>query len=171
MALDELLAICTPPSSPRHARGDWQLVEQQLGPLPPDYKSLVETYGAGTFGGFLHVWTPFTPNRHVELRAAGAQTLAADRESRAKFPAKFTMKLHPEPGGLLPCGATDNGDGLYWITGGEPTTWRMFVLPDRELAGQHFEHDLTGFITAWFAGRLACECFSATDAMFEPSRA
>jgi hypothetical protein len=172
MGIRELVAACPPPARPTSPRGDWAAVAGRLCALPSDYRALVETYGTGTFGDLVWVWNPFEANRHLELVAAGAQTLEADRESRASFPDRFTMALHPEPGGLLPWGVTDNGDGLYWETTGAPDTWTVFVLPSRELAGERFAVGITDFLAGWLAGRIAPGAFGAASvAEFEPLRA
>ena len=50
-----------PPGNLRPFCG-WAELEQRLGfRLPSDYKALVETYGPGIFGGFIHVFQPSFP--------------------------------------------------------------------------------------------------------------
>src|SRR5262245_32412978 len=63
MAIDELLRVVAPPTSPVQT-GDlakWEQVEQALGTrLPTDYRHLLLRYGSGYFGyaGPLTVWNP-----------------------------------------------------------------------------------------------------------------
>ena len=48
--------------------------------------------------------------------------LAAYRQTRARFPERLPLPPFPEQGGVLPLGRTDNGDELYWVTQGPPTS-------------------------------------------------
>jgi hypothetical protein len=57
----------------------WLAVEQSLGvTLPGSYKKLIDTFGATSWGNFLHVLSPFGDN--LNLQRIGKQILDADRE-------------------------------------------------------------------------------------------
>jgi hypothetical protein len=56
MSLPELVAFIPPPSSLVDESGDWASIERDLTQLPNDYKSLVTSYGLGSFDGFVWVF-------------------------------------------------------------------------------------------------------------------
>jgi hypothetical protein len=119
--LPELLALIEGRPSPEDQR--WFTVESGLGlELPAAYKNMVDHFGGSTWCDFLHVLSPFTENQHLNLKQRGRTILEADLIGRQSFPAHFPLPLYPEAGGLLPWAVTDNGDTLYWITAGNPTT-------------------------------------------------
>lgn len=57
MDIAELVGIVAPPVVSPPAT-NWDEVESRLGPLPADYKQLIDVYGAGTFWGDLGVGGP-----------------------------------------------------------------------------------------------------------------
>ncbi|MCC9609496.1 SMI1/KNR4 family protein [Blastopirellula sp. JC732] len=129
-----LTSLLPPPETPCCNWGDWDLVTSEIGSeLPEDFKSLTETYGVATFCGCLWFHTPFyfagvdapgveeAPSYLAMLlsRFEEMDAVAGGREC-VPFP------QYPESGGLLPIGATDNGDILCWITTGEPNDWGLF---------------------------------------------
>jgi len=108
----------------------WLAVEQSLGvTLPGSYKKLIDTFGATSWGNFLHVLSPFGDN--LNLQRIGKQILDADRESRSRFASHYPLPLYPEPGGLLPWAVTDNGDTLYFITLANPDKWPTLIKGPR----------------------------------------
>ena len=115
----------------------WPVVEAEMGlRFPQSYKALVEIFGASTWGGFLHVLSPFETNPHRELRCRGKDILDADRVFREEFPETVLLPLYPEVGGILPWAVTDNGDTLYFVTRGSPATWPTMIKASR---GPEFE--------------------------------
>ena len=109
---------------------DWFGVEQALKlELPRSYKTLVDKFGASSWGDFLYILSPF--DESVNLRVQGKQILDADRESRQLFPSHYPFSLHPEPNGLLPWAVTDNGDTLYFITIGLADDWPTLIRGPR----------------------------------------
>lgn len=104
---------------------------------------------------FLTVFTPGVENRNLELlsqmgaRLGALQVLKRDFGDRGcPYPLWF------EPGGLLPWGASDNGDTLYWLTRGHPDQWTVAIGEGR---GPEFEeHPLSAcdFLAEWLSGRL-----------------
>ena len=70
--------------------GSWETVEGTLGfRLPADFKAIVSTYGAGTFGEFIHLLNPFAPGEGC-LKECSARILDADRSLAAEFPEMYT---------------------------------------------------------------------------------
>lgn len=172
MSIDELIAVCPPPDVPLHARGDWAAVEARLGPLPADYKALIETYGSGRFGELMPL-DPFDPNENVELVRVARMILDGDRETRRSFPEHLEgLPLHPEPGGLLPWAVHGNGGFVYWRMHGPPDRWPVMVLPSRELHGEEVAISATTLIARWLdGGDVPSALGDAEGARFVPSRA
>ena len=122
--LPKLAAISRGGSPPFDSR--WPEVEETLGvQLPGSYKSLIDRFGASTWGDFLHVLSPF--DEQSNLQRVGEQVIDADKMSRSSFPAHYPLPLYPETGGLLPWAATDNGDILYFITAGPADDWATVI--------------------------------------------
>jgi hypothetical protein len=159
--MDDLIALMAPPKRPLEVptASDWEQVERQLGRVPTDYRQFVTTYGTGTVDQFLWIFNPATGNPHLELRAAGTQHLEALRQTKQEFPPEFDVPLHPEPGGLLPFGLSDNGDILYWRAAGEPDTWRVCVMGPRAPETFDFDGCAVEFLTAVLSGEVVCDRF------------
>jgi hypothetical protein len=119
--------LIPPPASPVAAAGDWGAVEATIGlSLPDDFKRVVEVYGTGRFFGFLWVYSPFDPSEEWSLAhqvRLAAENLQAYRAEGFAVP----FPVHPEVGGLLNFGSTENGNLLNWITEGEPNGWRLAI--------------------------------------------
>ena len=141
------------------------IIEGELGiTLPSDWKELLRLYGYGTFGDFLHLYSPFFAPCSMlsQVRA----TLAADRESATPF------LLFPDVGGALPWASTDDGDSLYWITRGAPDAWPVGVYNPR--SGHPLdvlERNATDLLAAWLDGEpLSSHLASEPPRCFDPWR-
>jgi hypothetical protein len=154
MSLRALIEVCPPPARPKFASGDWTRVTSVLGPIPSDYRQLIERYGSGAFARRVTIFNPFDPNPYVELVASAMRALEADRATRHEFPDDFQFPLYPEPGGILPWAVTDAGDTLYWMEAGPPDAWPIVVIMARELAGETFDVCTTAFLAGWIAGTI-----------------
>ncbi len=168
--IDDLIRLVPPPAEPVGAIGDWQRVEADLGlRLPADFKALIERYGLGQFVDFITPLTPFGP-RDLLVQSAH-RLLDSERSFRRTHPDKCPYPFYPEPGGLLEWAATDNGDRLCWLTGGEPDSWTTVVWNPR---GWYYEaHDLSAveFLLAWLNGQVTTSVFPDAEAptpWFEP---
>jgi hypothetical protein len=80
--------------------------------------------------------------------------LAAYAQTRSRFPDRLPLPPFPEPGGVLPLGRTDNGDELYWVTGGDPGDWPVLLLESRAARQEVHRLPVTGFLAALAAGEL-----------------
>ncbi len=168
LLITKLLAVCPPPRAPVDNDGSWETVEGTLGfRLPADFKAIVSTYGAGTFGEFIHLLNPFAPGEGC-LTECSARILEADRSLAAQFPEMYTSTLHPEPGGLFPWGLTANGNVLYWAVHEDPDSWTVAVGaargPERELVWC----GVAEFLAGWLEGRVQPEAFPPHDEHSEP---
>jgi hypothetical protein len=149
-SLSELRQIMSPPDPARVPTLRWRVVEAELGlTLPPDYKAFIDAYGAGCVGEFLWVFHPTTANRYLNLREQLAGQLWALRVLRDEAGEAVPYALYPEPGGLVPWGATDNGDVCYWRTeSADPAGWTVAVNESRGPEWDEFPGSMTEFLVA-----------------------
>jgi hypothetical protein len=156
--LDRLRLLLPPPAEPVEVgRPDgWAEVEASLGTgLPDDFKAFTELYGSGKVDDFLYLFNPFAEGQDGNLLFEKDRVLAGYAETRAKFPERLPLPPFPEPGGVLPLGRTDNGDELYWATGGVPGDWPVVLLASRGDRQELHRMPVTGFLAALAAGELA----------------
>lgn len=156
-ALDELVNLVRPPDRAR-AEIDWESVEARIGTsLPSDYKALVEIYGPGTFGNFLHVFQPVTPFLTIELtyQAQRQEEILNYLRDQGREIIPFTR------GELMPVARTDNGDTLYWVKCplGSPDAWTITGNEARNTIWPEFAGSITGFLYAVMSRALRFEIF------------
>ncbi|MBL8795878.1 MAG: hypothetical protein JNM56_18380 [Planctomycetia bacterium] len=139
--LTELVRLVPPPAQPTQAGSDAALaaVERELGlTFPTAYKWVIRHYGQGLWQGFWCILTPFAeergqprpwfcPRSGLVGGPAWCDTL---RWSSREWPSLYPHPVYPEAGGLFPWAFTDNGDTLYWLTQGEPDSWRTLFESD-----------------------------------------
>ncbi|MGY0059598.1 SMI1/KNR4 family protein [Streptomyces sp. LZ34] len=119
---------------------DCAAAEARLGTaLPSDYKRLVETFGDGSFDGYLDVYLPADLVKSAEWAADWAKAYGTRSwEPHPPF---------PEPGGLLPWASTEQELSFYWITEGpDPDTWPVYVRDVEPEAGDRFDMTATEFV-------------------------
>jgi len=173
-AIERLVGLVCPPSEPVAAEGEWSTIEAQLGlELPSDFKEFTARYGAGTFCNFLHPLWPFFAECSMASQAEGI--LRAGRTMRAEFPDEYSYPYHPDEGGLFPWATSDNGDRLYWLTRGEPSTWQVIVWGSRGPDHEVYPCGAVAFLAGYLKGNLACALFpddvvGAAGAFFDPHR-
>ncbi|MBK8255236.1 MAG: SMI1/KNR4 family protein [Polyangiaceae bacterium] len=149
---------------------DWAFIESAIGtPLPADYKEFLQTYGSGTISNYMRVLNPFSTTElwleKVRFR------LSIYHSSRRNNPVPgFTLPpplapvnsmpypIFPESGGVFPWGHTENGDGLLWLTQGNPNEWKV-VAETRSFRYAEFPGTMTEFLTALLSGKLTWGAF------------
>ena len=99
-------------------------------PLPADYRRWVATYGSGVIDRFLLIVNPFDLEPGVTFPEHVGMMLWGINRQRQLFGVRYPVAFFPEPGGFLPCGATENGSLLGWRTVGRPDDWPMMVTDD-----------------------------------------
>lgn len=157
-----LIDVLPCPTSPMEvtASDTWTDVEVSLRQnLPSDFKEFVRSYGTGCIDNFLWVFNPFSANPHLNLLHQLEPRLNAEREIRDKFPHLVPFALFPERGGLLPFGASDNGDVLFWLTEGVPDQWAVVVCESRGDEYSRFNCTMTEFLAGILNRTLKCEVF------------
>lgn len=163
MALTELLSVLSPPNMPleRPDPANWQEVEKALGTqLPEDYKQFLEVFGTGRIDRFLWVYSPVSKNPFLNLFNERDECAATAFALKRDFGLELLpFPAYPELGGLLPWAGTDNGDRLYWLTGGKPDAWPIVVAPAREPEYQRFSMSMTSFLARTLRKRLVCQIF------------
>ena len=162
-AFAALVALAPPPKgAPAAARThlEWARIQRRIGTrLPSDYTRFIDLYGSVVIGDFLHVFNPFTDNANVNLVERIGPLLSACRELKAAHPEEWPHPLFFEPGGMLPFGATDNGDVLYWLTHGDPDAWTVLVGESRGPRFEKFDGKMVEFVVALLEGKLEGEIF------------
>jgi len=151
-SLENLLGL----PAPNKVSIDWATVEGELGSkLPDDYKAFVSRCGAGKIDNFLSIFTPTGPTKWVDLvwRSQEHDEFSQRREQHPPFDA------FPAPGGLLAFGQTDNGDVLYWRTGGAPMQWTVVAYESRGPDFFEYSGSMTSFLEAVLSRKVRASVF------------
>lgn len=154
----------------------WTEIEEIIGtPLPVDYRQYVNTLGSGCIGAFLWPFNPFSESKFLNLIQQINVRLSALRDLKEQLgEAECPYPLYPETGGLLPWGATDNGDVFFWLTGGHPDTWIVILNEARGPVYEEYAESMTGVLAKLVAGELGSEIipshFIDRNALFVPAR-
>lgn len=158
---DQLTELVPPPEQPLEvpSASDWLKVEEALGSLPTDYHRFIETYGTGLLDEFVWIFSPNTKNEYVNLEDQSRVILNGLAQSAREFPDVFTMPRHPEPGGFLPFGSTDNGDNLFWLTKGAPDDWTVVVMGPRSSDCYYHGGGMVDFLVKILGGEARCSIF------------
>lgn len=164
--LDALRRLMPPPAEPLDPGepDGWPSIELQLGlRLPSDYKAFIAAYGSGKIAIFLNVYNPFSDNHHIRLVEAAALDATAYREIRTWE--HIPYPIHPEPGGLLAWGTTDDGDFLSWVTdpASDPDAWPIAVSEVRGPGWYRHPGPLVRFLHDWLSGAAAIPFLDAPD--------
>ncbi|WP_326710021.1 Lsr2 family protein [Streptomyces sp. NBC_01474] len=149
--LERLTELCPPPT-PHQQPVDWAHVESTLGtPLPDDYERLTATYDPGCFAGYLWVYDPRHTSVHVNLVGPASNQL---REQMRSDHAQGIYPAPVDPALLLPCGGTDNGERLFWVTDPQkqPDAWTIAVNEARGPRWFTFAGNLTQFLVSVLSG-------------------
>jgi hypothetical protein len=96
---------------------DWSATEALLGVrVPTDYKQILDRYGS-------------SPVEGISIAESPAGLL--DSQHVIEDPREPGHPVFPEPGGLLFCGFTENGDYFWWDTSNpNPDQWTMLLQAD-----------------------------------------
>ncbi|MEU8765018.1 histone-like nucleoid-structuring protein Lsr2 [Streptomyces sp. NPDC048659] len=158
-SIDRLTTLCPPPSPPTTPPTDWPAVERQLGmPLPTDYKQIADTYGPGTFCGFIHLYHPHAHTPWTSLTGPMPTTIRAQLQQER---AQYSHPLPADPQDLFPMAVTDNGEYLFWVTrpATSPDQWTIAVNQARGFHWYSHDGTLAGFLTAVLSGQETVPLF------------
>ncbi|GAB3035556.1 hypothetical protein GCM10011376_18630 [Nocardioides flavus (ex Wang et al. 2016)] len=112
--------------------------------LPADYRALMETYGAGTWRGWLRVQHP------DELESESWRRL-----SEAVAPLRNDD--------FLPFADSIDGDVLGWVRTGQPDRWPLAWVPRHAESGPAMGLTLTQALLAWLRGTPVDAVFASPD--------
>jgi SMI1/KNR4 family protein SUKH-1 len=106
---------------------DWAALHTELGvAFPADYRDYVSRYPGVTFDDFMHVVTP-DPGGESDYLAGVSETLEM-MESFAEDDMTEGYRFHPDEGGLIPWGESNQGDIFFWRKNGpDPDRWPAVV--------------------------------------------
>ena len=162
MNIENFTRVLRPPATPieNGSAEEWAIIERHIGTeLPQDYKDFVNTFGTGYIGAFIWIFNPFARKPTLNLPSQIRVRLDALREIKQQLPGDVSYRLFPEPGGLLPCGATGNGDCLYWLTGDNPDKWPILVNESRGPDWARFNMGVTDFLAGVLRRDIVCNIF------------
>jgi hypothetical protein len=171
--LERLVRLLPPPTQPEHVPArEISRLEAEIGrSLPSDYRWFLETYGSGSIGGDLAV---FTPSSVVEARRfTPQQERIGDwlRLVKERRPGEVPFPIWPEPGGLLAWGGTDSGVMCLWLTSNDDADQWPIVLRDAHRS-EWFTHrgPMSWFLGDLFDGSVEVSFLTGGDARrrFEP---
>lgn len=158
MAIDELMAVVTPPRYPIKI-GDansWLAAESHLRTrLPVDYYAYAHKYGSGRIGDLI-VANPFSENyldfiRFHCTRLEDYQTAMSGGPVTAGLPEPYP--IHPKRPGLLPWGVDADDRIGWWLTEGVPDQWPILVS-FRGDEFQRFDLRMTSFLAQLLSPRF-----------------
>ncbi len=161
-ALESLRNLMAPPANPSDLpnEGGWPSVELRLGiKLPEDYKKFVACYGTGAVDNFLWVLNPFSQNENLNLIKQAKAQLDAQRQLSEEFGIKCPYALYPDENGLFPWAISDNGDVLYWLCKGPPSSWLIVVNESRGPRWREYKISTCQFLAALVARELVVDVF------------
>ena len=137
----------------------WIAVEHTLRTiLPTDYKQFVDNYGSGYIGGFLYFRNPFSSKPYMNLIYQLDEFVST---SDTEFESTLPYSFFPKPSGLLPFGATINGDSIFWVTNNSPDKWSIFILEARGTTHAHYHNTMTEFVVHFLEGDINNDVFSS----------
>jgi hypothetical protein len=174
--LADLEAIIGPPAAVPPAI-DWLELERLSGlRFPADYKQLANRYAMLEIDAFLDVhhlgMAPDIPTMLSQCR----QVLDPLRQLNEKYGFIYLADgsgsevraepypVYPEPNGLFPWGATDNGDTLLWLTDADPDRWTIVVTDNG--TWWHFDCGLIDYLAGVLGRTLPYT--GLTDSFPEP---
>ena len=150
--LDALRLLVPPPVQPYLGGGSWGDVFEELGvELPAEYIELMQTYGAGSWRGWLRTFIPLRRTFAIQV----ASVLDGYRELRENHPDVFLLPVWPEPGGFLPFADSIEGDYLGWLTEGEADGWPLIVNARHSEQEIPLPNGLVDTLLEWTRGRAA----------------
>ncbi|MER6117616.1 SMI1/KNR4 family protein [Streptomyces sp. NPDC001743] len=140
---------------------DWQAAEQALGTrLPGDYKEIADLFGYGSFDMYLELLLPGVRGLDLVDWSLSARAHGADLWR--------PHPVHPDPGGLLRWGVSEQELDFFWQTGAaDPDDWPVLVRTDFDTweryecgVGEFLVRLLTDTGLGHPTSRIAAHCFA-----------
>lgn len=113
----------------------------------------------GSIDDFIWIYIHLIENRNLELlqRIPMHERTLRDLKEDHNYWLPFNVKA--EPGGLLPFGVTDNGDGLYWLMEGDADEWKTVVIEGRAAKWELFIENMAKFLAGLLTKTIRCTIF------------
>lgn len=165
--LDRVKSVLGPPAdaSGRPVEvtpGDWSAIHDHLGlRLPESFTDFIDCYGSGVLGLIVFSQPSVPPGSPLEgrgdllSRIKSGEAYLRQLRQRAAIP----YPIHPEPGGLIPWGTSDDEYLFFFLATAaqEPQRWPI-VWHDVALNEWHeFPGPFDGFLLSLVTGRLPSE--------------
>ena len=143
----------------RHRRDEWQSIQKEHDVVfPADYMEYIDFYGIGTIEDYMWIFSPWSKNDQLNLFANAKRALAEYSKLHREYPTEHPFPLYPEKNGLLPFGATKNGDILYWQnTNDSADLWNLIIYNASAGTYQTYNLIMTDFLVGVIKGRVSCE--------------
>ncbi|SDP74497.1 SMI1/KNR4 family protein [Selenomonas ruminantium] len=159
----------------KHTTKEWEEIQMLHNVrFPSDYIEFIDCYGLGAIDDFLWIYSPWSNNKYLNFFKSGKSALEAYEACKNEFPNEFPFLSYPKLEGLLPFGATDNGDNFYWLNTSEnPDLWKIIIYKDRSEEYLEYNLSLTEFLVSFFKGKVQCDILpeewqEETQIMFTP---
>jgi hypothetical protein len=136
--------------------GDWESAEMKLGTIPEDYKDFVSRFGTSKIDDFLWIFTPTASSPHLDLLFQVPLQLNVLKEIKKEV---SPSDLDHYPSSVLPFGKSDNGEVLFWISGGPAAEWNVLVHDSRAPKRETFDLNMTTFVSGVLTGEVRCSIF------------
>jgi hypothetical protein len=163
-----------PPDAPNNCgiREDWPVIENEV-EFPKDYVEFVGKYGLGKIADFLAIFNRFTDNEYLNFFVQKKNILEDLNCLVEEDPDYFKYIPYPLDNGLLPIGATDNGDYIFWVisnnSGSE--SWKTAILASRSPNVEFFDENITSLLEGILSKRIKSisfpDDFPPNDISFE----
>ena len=162
MSLSDLKKILTPPDLPLETSDlvGWAMVEKNLNTsLPKDYKDFINCYGTGSIDNFLWIFNPFSINENINLLNRLQIETESFRYIREYADEDLPYQMYPHKNGLLPLGATDTGDILFWQVADTADMWSIVISEARTQEYERFAMDLVLFLIKLLSRKIKSQIF------------
>jgi hypothetical protein len=154
MAIDDVVRLIPPPPRPSGVGtpDEWRAVERELGlTFPADYRDFVSAYGTGMFATEYEVYNPFGGAEYLDHVR---YLCRIEADFRRQLPARVPYPAWPEPGGVFPWGADQNGNYYLWLTAGPPDRWPVLTNEVRGHGYREHHCTMTEYVSGVLAGRI-----------------
>lgn len=143
----------------KHSREEWLDVQRQHNvKFPSDYMGFIDLYGTGAIDNFLWIFSPWTENDNLNFFVNMKKSMCAYRYLHEESSKDYPFVLYPAANGLLPFGATDNGDELYWQNSDDnPDFWKLIIYESRSTVYYEYNLTFTDFLAGLLEGSISCE--------------
>lgn len=152
--LSDLMQVLPRPAEPPE-RPNWRESEEILQTtLPPDFKDLLDVYGAGLVDDYLLLAAPGCSNDVYDLIKLTSERAEANR-SLWEFE-DAPIEMQDERNRLVCWATTDNGEYLYWLVqpGDEPEKRRLLINDASGETWERYDMTVTQFLTAVLTGEI-----------------